>query len=339
MTDLRIAYVPLVDAAVLIAAVERGFARRHGFSVTLEREPSWATLRDKLLLGHVDAAHVLAPLAVATSLGLRPGSALPLTVPFVLNLNGNAVTVSMALWRAMGEPTASAAECRAAFGRVGRDRAAAGRPLVLATVFPYSTHTYLLRRYLSACGLDPERDVAMTVVPPPATAEALVAGAVDGVCVGAPWNSVAVAAGAGRIVALGSDLAADAPEKVLAVPRRRLPDSALRDLVAALKEAADWCADAANQPDLAALLAKPQHLGLDSGLVLRSLQGRLLLQRGGPEASDPAYLRLGGAVHRPDPALADWILAEMEAAGQVRPDDRMRTEARAIFDPSCFDCI
>lgn len=338
MRELRIGYVPLVDAAVPIAAAELGFARRHGLTIGLAREASWATLRDKLVLGHVDAAHLLAPLAIATSLGLGPGPSRPLTAAFTLNLNGNAVTLSTALWHAMGEPGGDLRSVQAAFGAVARARAAEGRPLTLATVFPYSTHTYLLQLFVSGAGLDPERDVRISVVPPPYTADALGAGSVDGFCVGAPWNSVAVAAGTGRIAALGPDLVADAPEKVLAWPRGGIDGDIAGLLVAALKEAAEWCADPEHRPELARLLAEPRHLGLDAALLQRTLEGRLLLGRAGPEIRDPAYLRLGGTLHRPDPAQADWIVARMIASGQVAAEAGIGAAARAVYEPRFFDC-
>ena len=334
MSEIRIGYLPLTDAAILVVAAERGFAERRGLTITLAREASWATLRDRLALGHVDAAHLLAPLAVATTLGLGPGPRLDLTVPFVLNLNGNAITVSSALWREMGEPAGGLAEVQAAFGRVARERAAAGRPPTLATVFPYSTHTYLLRRFLAGAGLDPDADVALTVIPPPYQAQALAEGTVDGFCVGAPWNSVAVFAGAGRIAALGTDLVAKAPEKVLAMPAGRLPDETVTTLVAALTEAAEWCAEPANRTELAALLAEPRHLGFEASVIERTLGGRLMLGPKGPVSDEPTYLRLGGDIHRPEPWIADWILAEMEASGQAAPDDAMRRAARAMFERS-----
>ena len=334
MSEIRIAYVPLTDAAVLVAAAECGFAERRGLTITLAREASWATLRDRLALGHVDAAHVLAPLAVAMTLGLGPGPRLVLEVPFVLNLNGNAITVSTALWHEMGEPAGGLAGVQAAFVRVARDRAAAGRPLTLATTFPYSTHTYLLRRFFAGAGLDPVSDIALTVIPPPYQARALAEGTVDGFCVGSPWNSVAVFAGAGRIAALGTDLVAEAPEKVLAVPAGRVPEETVATLVAALTEAADWCAQPANRTELAALLAEPRHLGFKASVIERTLSGRLMLGPEGPESDDPAYLRLGGGVHRPEYWIADWILAEMEASRQAAPDDAMRRAARAMFERS-----
>ena len=93
MKRLRIGYVPLSDAAVLIAAATRGFAEAEGLSIELVREVSWANIRDKLILGHFDAAHMLAPFAIATTLGLGHLK-VPLIAPFALNLNGNAITIS-----------------------------------------------------------------------------------------------------------------------------------------------------------------------------------------------------------------------------------------------------
>jgi two-component system, oxyanion-binding sensor len=92
MTALRIGFLPLVDAALPILAREFGFAEEEGLSLELVRDMSWATVADRLLYGHTDAAHLVAPLAIATTLGLgRP--AVPLSVPFVLGLNGNAITL------------------------------------------------------------------------------------------------------------------------------------------------------------------------------------------------------------------------------------------------------
>ena len=103
MKHLRIGYVPLSDAAVLIAAATRGFAEAEGLAIELVREVSWANIRDKLILGHFDAAHMLAPFAIATSSGSRPSASVPLIAPFALNLNGNAITISNELFHAQGD--------------------------------------------------------------------------------------------------------------------------------------------------------------------------------------------------------------------------------------------
>src|SRR5258708_23710914 len=102
MKTLRIGYIPLVDAAVLIAAARRGFAEGEGLDIELVREVSWANIRDKLILDMLDATHMLAPLAIATSLGLGHVR-VPLSVPFVLNFNGNGITLAMSHYRELAE--------------------------------------------------------------------------------------------------------------------------------------------------------------------------------------------------------------------------------------------
>ena len=101
-TKLRIGYIPLVDAAVLIVAVDRKFAAAEGLSIELVREVSWSNVRDKLNIGLFDAAHLLSPVAIASSLGIGHVR-VPIIAPFNLGINGNAITVSPRLYAALAE--------------------------------------------------------------------------------------------------------------------------------------------------------------------------------------------------------------------------------------------
>lgn len=330
---LAIGYVPLTDAAPVIAAAELGFARDEGLDLALSREPSWATLRDRLALGHLDAAHMLGPLALASALGLS-GPQADLCVPMALNLNGNAFTVSNALWAAMAPRSDALADVAAAFAASARARAAEGRPLTIGTVHPFSAHSYQLRLFARGGGLDFDGHVRLVVVPPPDTVDALRRGLIDGFCVGAPWNSIAVAAGLGRIAALGCDIAPDCPEKVLAVPAR---DAAFAPaLIRAVHRAGLWCADPDNRAALAALLADRAGLGPDTALLARTLGGDLILDAAGATRAAPAYLRLDAAVHRPDPEHARWFAAQMQAGGEVGGEG-LAERAAALYRPDLFD--
>ncbi|NNM74040.1 CmpA/NrtA family ABC transporter substrate-binding protein [Enterovirga aerilata] len=339
MTELRIGFIPLSDAAVLIAAAELGFAEREGLSIQLEKEASWATMRDKLAFGVIDAAHLLAPLAIASSLGLGPTPSARLTVPFALHLNGNAITLSMRLWEELAQPEdADPAAIAGALAEVVKRRSRAGAaPLTLATVFPYSTHTFLLRHFLQPAGIDLDRDIRLTVVPPPYTAEALKIGAIDGFCVGSPWNNVAVASGTGRIVAIGPELVPDAPDKVIAWPEGRLDEVAAGRLIRALKLSGEWCASPANHPELASLLAEPRHIGVEAAILMNTLRGRLPVRLGGPVKATEAYLRFGGEVHRPSMEQARWTYREMVAAGQIADAPETERAALAVYRPDLFD--
>ena len=197
-SELSIGFLPLVDAALPILALEHGFAEEEGLSLRLVRDMSWATVLDRLLYGHTQAAHMVAPLAIATTLG-RGRPAQPLAVPFVLGLNGNAITFRVGLAERLTEPgqlgdPTIAGQRLAAIVREG------GPKLRFGVVHRYSSHNYMLRYWLAASGIRPDEDVEITTVAPPFCADALEAGEVDAICVGEPWNSVAVERGAGQIV-------------------------------------------------------------------------------------------------------------------------------------------
>jgi two-component system, oxyanion-binding sensor len=337
MRRVRIGYIPLTDAAVVIAAAERGFAAAEGLEFVLEKETSWANIRDKLVFGHFDGAHMLAPLAIATSLGLAHVAS-PLIAPFALNLNGNAVTVSAALASAIAElrEGEDALGAATALGRVIAKREKAGAPpLTFGTTFPFSTHTYHLRLFLRAGGVDPDAQVRLVVVPPPFMVDGLKRGLIDGFCVGSPWNSLAVEDGSGRILVLGAEIATRGPEKVMALPADA-DGELVGPLVRALDAAARWCADPGNAGELARLLGAPRHLGLDPALILRTIEGRLVTAPGGAIRGNSGFLRLGGdGVNRPEPGHARWLHGLMVEAGHA-PRETLEA-ALAVYRADLYD--
>ena len=218
---LKVGFIPIIDCAPVVLAEELGAFERQGLEVEIRREVSWANVRDKLALGVLDAAHILAPLPLAITLGID-SVRVPLLSVMTLGVNGNALTLSHGLWREM-EDTAPdlmasghAPLVARALGAVVRKRAlGAAPPVVLASVFPYSAQNYMVRLWLESGGIDPDRDVRLTVVPPPHTVAHLSGGVIDGYCVGEPWNQRAVALGIGRVALIGPDIWKGMPEKVL----------------------------------------------------------------------------------------------------------------------------
>ena len=221
LMPVRAGFLPLTDAAILIAAREKGFAALEGIDLILHREASWANIRDRLSVGHFQVAHLLAPMPIAAKLGLTP-MPLDLIAPMALGLGGNAVTIAKAHMPKIrellpvGELGAGPAR-KALAGLVAARKAAGEPPMTLAVVHPHSGHNYDLRYWLSASGVDPTRDVDIVIVPPPLMADALEAGRIDGFCVGEPWSSVAMARGAGEIITTKSSIWRSSPEKVLGV--------------------------------------------------------------------------------------------------------------------------
>ena len=261
MTDgkrIRVGFIPLADATALIVAVDKGFTAEEGVDVELVREVSWSNVRDKLNIGLFDAAHLLAPVAIASSLGLGHVK-VPIITAFGLGLNGNAITVSPGLYAALknaadgdiADPMVSAR----ALARVVMDRKARGEePLTFGMTFPYSTHNYQLRFWMAAGGVDPDQDVRLIVLPPPYMVESLANKHVDAFCVGAPWNSVAVDLGIGHILHFVSEILQRAAEKVLAVRARWAEDNpeVFRRLVRAHGRAAAFVEDVNNRDEVTA---------------------------------------------------------------------------------------
>jgi ABC-type nitrate/sulfonate/bicarbonate transport system substrate-binding protein len=349
MTELVLGFIPLLDCASIAVARELGFAGREGLSLTLIRESSWANIRDRLMVGHFDAAHMLGPMAVASSLGIGHVR-VPMIAPFSLGLGGNAVTVSTAVRREMlayeselsrGDGGAASARVAGeALRRVVAARARSGMaPLTFGMVYPFSCHNYQLRYWLAASGIDPDRDVRLVVIPPPLLDDSMMAGYIDGFCVGEPWNSVAAEAGAGSIVLPTTAIWQRSPEKVLGCRAdwaARHPDS-LSALLRSLFRASAWCADPAHHADLATLLAESRYVGESRELLQRALAGRPVLSKGeAPAEIDDYFVPFAHAATFPWMSHALWFYSQMVRWGQTPWSDADLDLVRGTYRPDLY---
>lgn len=296
---LRIGYVPLVDAAPLLVADAIGLFETVGLRVTLSPEASWAAVRDKLALGMLDGAHLLGPMPIALACGLG-GLSARLSVACGLGANGNALTLSNRLADALdGSATPLG------FAQALRRH---GAPVTLAVVFPFSSHNYLLRHWLAEGGIDPDRDLRMTVVPPPMVAARLASGSIDGFCAGAPWGSHAEALGAGRMVLGSGEIWRDHPEKVLAFAEAaldRAPEAAI-GCTAAVIAAAQWIEVPENRPQLLRILKHAMPHQLNERELGAAIEGRV---------PGPALRFRAATFPRRDAAA--WWLGQMRRWGHV----------------------
>ena len=341
---LRIGFIPLVDAAALIVAVDKGFTKAEGLDVSLVREVSWSNVRDKLNIGLFDAAHLLAPVAIASSLGLGHIK-VPITAPFNLGLNGNAITVSPALHAELigeidGDRFDPMATANALARVVAKRRKAGAEPVTFGMTFPFSTHNYQLRFWMAAGGVDPDEDVRLVVLPPPYMVDSLASGQVDAFCVGAPWNSVAVDLGVGHILHFVSDILVRAAEKVLAVRQNWSEKNS--DVLAALIRAASRAAEFIEQPDnrveAARILSQPDRIGVDAEVIQRTLVGRLKISPDGTMRESGRYLLVGrDGAQRPEAVQAAWLYAQMVRWGQAAFSPEALQIATGVFRPDLFD--
>jgi ABC-type nitrate/sulfonate/bicarbonate transport system substrate-binding protein len=341
---LRAGFIPLADAAAMIVAVDKGFAAAEGLDIELVREVSWSNVRDKLNIGLFDAAHLLAPVAIASSLGIGHVK-VPILAPFNLGLNGNAITVSPALYAALADVVAGdiadpIVSARALARVVVARRKQGAEPLTFGMTFPFSTHNYQLRFWMAAGGVDPDEDIRLVVLPPPYMVDSLANRQVDAFCVGAPWNSVAVDLGVGRILHFVSEILPRAAEKVLAVRSRwaqENPDVLCR-LLRAHARAAAFVENEANRNEVTAMLAAPNRIDVAADVIRRTLDGRLKVAADGTVRTSERYLMIGrkGAA-RPDPVQAAWLYAQMVRWGQASLSDELLAAAKAVFRPDLYD--
>lgn len=325
--DLVLGFVPLADCASLAVAKEKGLFAAEGLNVALSREPSWANIRDKVQLGLLDGAHMLGPMALASSLGAG-GERVPVIAPLALNLNGSAVTVSVALAAEMRalDPASMAVRPRTAAplrAVVERRRQDGQPPLVFAVVFPFSMHAYELRYWLADSGVDPDLDIRLVVAPPPRMASQLRAGQIDGFCVGAPWNTVSEAEGTGEIVIRATEIWPNGPDKVLGLAlnwAERRPDI-VQALLRSLIRAAAWADAPENRPELAAILARADYVGAPRDLLEHSLQ-------------DVVFHRDFAGF--PWTSHAAWFVSQMVRWGQVAPGPGLASVAAGVYRPDLF---
>ncbi len=337
--ELRLGYIPLTDCLPLVVASERGFFAEQGLRVALCREASWANIRDKLIVGQLDGAQMLAPMLLAATLGLG-GLKKPMLTAFTLGLNGNAITVSNRLFaalqaRAQGDSALDAARALAA---VVRERAGSGlEPLVLATVFPFSCHNYQLRYWLAAAGIDPVRDVKLVALPPLQMVDNLRLEHIDAFCVGEPWNSCAVALGLGKCLVTGYEIWQNAPEKVFSVTEQwagQNPETHAA-LLRALSQATAW-ADA-NIDEALALIerrgaAEGPYLDAAPAWLARPLRGELpvgLSQQS--RGADHFHVFHRYQANFPWRSQARWFLQQMQRWRQLRDEVVAESVIRRVY--------
>ncbi|MEO1321388.1 MAG: CmpA/NrtA family ABC transporter substrate-binding protein [Pseudomonadota bacterium] len=342
-TSLNIGFAHLSDCAPLAVAKERGVFEAHGLDVTLQRFEAWAPMRDALGMGAIDAAHMLSPMVVASAAGLGPFPN-QFTSAFTMNLNGNAITVSRAVYESM-EQTAPEILLRrplsaAALKPIVAQRSAANEPrLTFAHVYPHSMHTYELRYWLAAGGIDPDRDVELVVIPPEQMIDALSLGQIDGYCVGEPWNNVAVVSGIGRTLITSSEIWSCSPEKALAVRQEwaNTHTETHAALISAMIETSTWLDRPSNRVTAAQIISNPLYVNVPFDEVVGSLSGKNRQTGGALRMDMPDF----NVFHRyaanfPWLSHAKWILAQMIRWGHAPANLNIHAAACSAFQPDFY---
>lgn len=325
-TQITIGFMPLLDSAPMIWAWHRGFFKQFGLDVTLAQEVSWASLRDRLAYGALDAAQCLAPMILAANLGADQ-----VGVPFVsaLTLSENWAAISLSSQLAqqlnMDYQHNTPRENAQALQQIIQQ----GRTLRLAHVFQFSLHHYLLREWLSLAELN-EKSIEFCTVPPSQMVDQLQAGRIDGFCVGEPWNTAAVSSGIGKVVTNAQAIWPHGADKVLGVTQywaQQNPNTH-RALVAAILKAQYELATQMHYAELINILEQLNVLQLPESWLNAALDGF--------SAGNPARF-LTGLHARPKPADYAWISLQIIRWQQWQQPVDLASLSQQACDIACFD--
>ena len=331
--SLRLGFVPLTDCAPLAVAQELGFFRKYGLNVTLCRELGWASVRDKIITGELDAAQAVAGMPFAATLGIG-STRCECVTGLVLNLHGNGITLSNELWRLGVRDAASLRELISCTRHE--------RTLTFGVVFPFSSHNFLLRGWLAAAGINPDTDVRIVVVPPPQMPGTLDAGHIDGYCVGEPWNSVAVSSRVGWMLAASAELAPNHPEKVLLVRRDFAEECAEEHewLLAALLDACAYCDVPENRVTVAEILSRREFLNCPAQDLFPALSGKLDFGHGRTQSVEDFLVFHRRGANDPSADKAAWItnhirLGKLATSAELTPAFTRSVFRTDIYDRAC----
>lgn len=359
--ELKFGFIKLTDMVPLAIAYEKGFFEDEGLFVTLEAQANWKVLLDRVISGELDGAHMLAGQPIAATIGF--GTNANVVTAFSMDLNGNAATLSNAVWEEMKKnvPMKNGMPVRPvkanALKPVVENYKKQGKPFNLGMVFPVSTHNYELRYWLAAGGIHPGfyapakgditgqigGDVLISVTPPPQMPATLEAGTILGYCVGEPWNQQAVFKGIGVPFITDNEIWKNNPEKVFGVREdwaQKYPNTH-KAVIKALIRAAYWLDEGnnKNRKEAVEIISRPNYVGADAAVIANSMTGTFEYQKGEklPVPDFNVFFRYNATY--PYYSDAIWYLTQMRRWGQIaeaKPDQWYTDTAKKVYRPDLY---
>ncbi|MBC7503170.1 MAG: ABC transporter substrate-binding protein [Herminiimonas sp.] len=321
--EIKIGFIPLTDCASVVMASVLGFDKKYGIKITPTKESSWASVRDKLVNGELDAAHVLYGLIYGVHLGIG-GAKKDMAMLMGLNFNGQAITLSKKLADKGAIDGASLAKL------MRTDK----REYTFAQTFPTGTHAMWLYYWMAANGINPMQDSKVITVPPPQMVANMRVGNMDGFCVGEPWGHRAIVDGIGYTATTTQDIWKDHPEKVLGTTAefvKKYPNTT-RAMISAVLDASKWIdASLSNKNKMAETIADKSYVNTSVDVINQRILGRY--QNGlGKSWDDPNYMKFSadGAVNFPYLSDGMWFMTQQKRWGLLKSEPDYLAVAKAI---------
>ena len=310
--SVRFGIIALTDCSPIVVAHEKGFFKKHGIQSSISKEASWAVIRDKLQTGDNQATHMLVGMPIASTMGLLGSAKKPMVFPWILNRNGQAITLKSEL---MGKVQ----EDPAALKPFVEKAKSLGEPLTFAMTFPPGTHAMWLRYFLAAGGIHPDKDVNLITIPPPQMVANMKVGKMDGFCVGEPWNARAVNDKVGFTAITTQKLWKDHPEKVCAFLAEYVDKNpkTVKAVLKALHEASVWLDDLGNRPEQCDIVSKPSYVNCPKEIILGRLLGDYDMGDGRKFKDPNPMIFSQRNCNYPQPKYVTWWLSQFRRWGMV----------------------
>ena len=321
--EVKIGFIPLTDCASVVMASVLGFDKKYGVKIIPTKESSWAGVRDKLITGELDCAHVLYGLIYGVHLGIA-GPKKDMAALMTINRNGQAITLSKKLADQGAVDGASLAKL------MNKEK----REYTFAQTFPTGTHAMWLYYWLASVGINPMKDAKVITVPPPQMVANMRVGNMDGYCVGEPWGHRAIADGIGITAITTQDIWKDHPEKVLGTTAEfvsKYPNTA-RAVTAAVLEASKWIdSGLQNKLKMAETIADKSYVNTSVDVINQRILGRY--QNGlGKTWDDPNHMKFydDGAANFPYLSDGMWFLTQQKRWGLLKDHPDYLATAKQI---------
>jgi len=345
-TKLTIGFIALTDCAPIVIAKEKGFFDKYGLDVHVVKEGGgWPGIQQKVISGEYDFSHALAGMPIAATLGINGNANLQAVLS--LDFNGNGITFGNKIIKKMEkygmDKSTRPLNSESLKKYIDAKHKAEGtnyKPLSFGMVHPVSTHNYELRYWMASSGIKPDRDTTIKPFPPPTMPSNLIAGNIEGYCVGEPWNERIVLKKKGSTLVTNYDIWNNNPEKVLQTRAdfiKKYPETT-KAVMKAVIEAQMWLDSSwKNRKEAAKILSKKNYVNAPVSVLKKSMTGTFQYLKGQKSEENPQFNVFANYYAAyPFYSHGMWFITQMYRWGQIDKAYDMKKVIESVYRPDLF---
>ncbi|MDD2906703.1 MAG: CmpA/NrtA family ABC transporter substrate-binding protein [Sulfurimonas sp.] len=345
--ELNIGFIALTDCAPIVIAEEKGFFKKHGLTVHVVKEGGgWPGIQQKVISGEYDFSHALAGMPIAATLGINGEANLQAVLS--LDFNGNGITFGNNIIENMKKygmdekkrPLGSES-LKKYIDAKHKAEGSAYQPLSFGMVHPVSTHNYELRYWMASSGIQPDADATIKPFPPPTMPSNLIAGNIEGYCVGEPWNERIVMKEKGSTLVTNYDIWNNNPEKVLQARADFIEKNpqTTKAVMKAILEAQMWLDSSwENRKEAAKILSQKNYVNAPVDVLEKSMIGTFQYLKGEKSEANPMFNVFANYYAAyPFYSHGMWFITQMYRWGQIDKAVDMKAVIESVYRPDLFE--